>query len=87
MDIIQPSLNNNIYANRSSYNTGAKGYIREKSAKGEKTYLYLSLIDLTRQSKATIELHSKNRLGTFIPESVLKKCQRCSAAAQALICE
>jgi hypothetical protein len=29
MDIIQPTLNNNLFANWSTYNKGAKGFTRD----------------------------------------------------------
>lgn len=57
MAALLPSLNGSNYANWSTYNTGAKGYIRE-----EECNIELSLSFLNRSYRqATIESHRKNR--------------------------
>ena len=56
MDIIQPTFNNNLFANWSTYNKGAKGFIRDLIF-NNKLYLYFLNISF---NKSTIELHKKN---------------------------
>lgn len=69
MDLIQPTLNNNLFANWSTYNKGAKGYIRSEMANNK-----LSLSFLNRSfNKSTLELHKLNRTGKKLSNITKKK--------------
>lgn len=69
MYALLPSLNGSYYANWSTYNTGAKGYIRE-----EESNIELSLSFLNRTySQATIESHRKNRKGKKVSDKTRQK--------------
>lgn len=69
MDAIQPTLNGSFYANWSSYNIGAKGYIRDEESNQD-----LSLSFLNRSfNQTTIELHRKIKTGTKVSEETRRK--------------
>jgi hypothetical protein len=69
MDLIQPTLNNNLFANWSTYNKGATGYIRSEIANSK-----LSLSFLNRSfNKSTLELHKQNRTGKKLSDITKKK--------------
>jgi len=53
MDIIQPTLNNNLFANWSIYNKGATGFTRDLISNNKLSFLNRSF------NKSTIELHKK----------------------------
>lgn len=68
MAALLPSLNGSNYANWSTYNTGAKGYIRE-----EECSIELSLSFLNRSYRqATIESHRKNRKSNKVLDKIRK---------------
>lgn len=74
LDIYKPSLNNNLFANWSSYNLGPKGLVRNKLSNDK-----LSLSFLNRNfTNETKELHRKNNTGRVLSHSTKLKMSKSS---------
>lgn len=69
INIIQPSLNNNLFANWSTKNKGSKGYIKTDKSKES---ISLSLLNRT-YSLETVELHRKNNTAKKLTAETKKK--------------
>ena len=67
MDFIQPTLNNNLFSNWSTYNEGSKGYIRNEIANSKLSFLNRSF------NKSTLELHKQNKIGKKLSDITKKK--------------